>query len=237
MALPRFFIPAPPAAVEGVMVHLGPDTARHIKVLRLRPGSGLELAWLGAVWRADLALSDRDRAEVRLVARLDEDREPPSPILVGFPVTAQLALVDELLPGLVELGATRLVPIIYARSEHEPRRTATRTERWERLVQAAAEQSHRGAIPELAAPAPFSDLLGWDAANRWVAYELATGEANPALSDGPLALTSGPEGGITDEEFAALRKAGWKPVSLGRSILRAVTAPAALLGAARFQRP
>jgi 16S rRNA (uracil1498-N3)-methyltransferase len=68
-----------------------------------------------------------------------------------------------------------------------------------------------------------------------VAYELATGERNPDLRREALSFTSGPEGGIADEEFAALAQAGWQAVSLGRSILRAVTAPVALLGAAQFQ--
>ena len=36
---------------------------------------------------------------------------------------------------------------------------------------------------------------------------------------------------------AALAAHGWQPVSLGRSILRAVTAPVALLGAVQFQLP
>ena len=108
-------------------------------------------------------------------------------------------------------------------------------ERWARLVQAAAEQSHRSRLPELAPPLPFEGLLDVACPQKWVAYELPTGEANPALRREPLALTSGPEGGITEGEFAALAGAGWRPVSLGRSILRAVTAPVALLGAAQFQ--
>ena len=68
-----------------------------------------------------------------------------------------------------------------------------------------------------------------------MAYELATGEANPEFQQKALAFTSGPEGGITDDEYTALRTAGWQSVSLGRSILRAVTAPVALLGAVQFQ--
>jgi len=84
-------------------------------------------------------------------------------------------------------------------------------------------------------PAPFEVLLTWPTPQKWVAYELATGEANPDFQPEPLAFTSGPEGGITEGEFSALREAGWRPVSLGRSILRAVTAPVALLGAVQFQ--
>jgi 16S rRNA (uracil1498-N3)-methyltransferase len=82
---------------------------------------------------------------------------------------------------------------------------------------------------------PFEALIAWPTAQKWVAYELATGEANPVLRPEALAFTSGPEGGITDDEYTALAAAGWASVSLGRSILRAVTAPVALLGAVQFQ--
>lgn len=237
MALPRLFVLHAPLATEGAVVPLGPDEARHLKALRLRPGDALELVLASGPWKAEVAQMERERALIRLVAPLDEDREPPMPLQVCLPVTAQIGLVDEMLPPLVELGATVLQPVIYARSESDPKKAGTKRDRWERLIRSAAEQSHRSVLPELKDPIPFEALLRWDAPQKWVAYELATGEANPILGEGGLALTSGPEGGITDEEFAALRKAGWQPVSLGRSILRAVTAPTALLGAVRFQRP
>lgn len=108
-------------------------------------------------------------------------------------------------------------------------------ERWARIIQSACEQSHRNRRPDLRTAIPFEALPTWDAPQKWVAYELATGQANPLLLPAPLAFTSGPEGGITDGEFAALAAAGWQSVSLGRSILRAVTAPVALLGAVQFQ--
>lgn len=235
MSLSRLFIAHAPLATEGAVVPLGPDEARHLKALRLHPGDALELVLASGPWKAEVAQMERERALVRLVAPLAEDREPPHPLHLCIPLTVQLGLVDEMLPPLVELGATLIQPIIYARSEHEAKKTAPKRERWLRVIQSAAEQSHRSALPELRDPLPFEALLRWDAPQKWVAYELPTGEANPALGDGALALTSGPEGGITDEEFIALQKAGWKPVSLGRSILRAVTAPAALLGAVQFE--
>jgi 16S rRNA (uracil1498-N3)-methyltransferase len=150
-------------------------------------------------------------------------------------VPAQLSLFDEWLPPLVELGVTLIQPVVYQRSEFEGAKLVARMERWARIVQSACEQSHRDRRPELRPPMPFAFLLTWPTAQKWVAYELATGQANPALRRENLAFTSGPEGGITDDEFAALAAAGWQPVSLGRSILRAVTAPVALLGAAQFE--
>jgi 16S rRNA (uracil1498-N3)-methyltransferase len=235
MSLPRFFLLDHTGPVaEGSVVRLNAEATRHLKALRLRPGDALELVLSAAAWKADLALLDRDRAEARLVGPLDEDREPPVALEGWLPLTAQLSLWDDWLPPLVELGITRLVPVVYARSEYDPRKTAGKRERWERLILAACEQSHRSRLPVLEEPVPFEALLQVQG-QRWVAYELATGERNPELRREPLAFTSGPEGGLGDEEFAALSKAGWQAVSLGRSILRAVTAPVALLGAAQFE--
>ncbi len=236
MSLPRFFLLDHTGPVtEGSVVRLNAEATRHLKALRLRPGNALELVLPGGVWRCDLAVMDRDLAEARLVAALEESREPAIPIEGWLPLTAQLSLWDDWLPPLVELGLTRIVPVIYARSEYDARKTAGKRERWERLILAACEQSHRSALPVLEAPLPFDRLLKVEAPQKWVAYELQTGEVNPALRNEALAFTSGPEGGISDEEFAALRKAGWAPVSLGRSILRAVTTPVALLGAVQFE--
>ena len=236
MSLPRFFLDAPSAApAEGLALPLGSEAARHLRALRLRPGAALELVLGEAPWRADLAELDRERALARLVAPLAEDREPPVALEACLPLTAQLSLWDEWLPPLVELGVTRLQPVVYARSEFDPAKTAARMERWQRLILAACEQSHRTRRPELRPPVAFEALLAWPTAQKWVAYELATGQANPALRAEPLAFTCGPEGGIADEEYAALAAAGWVPVSLGRSILRAVTAPVALLGAVQFE--
>lgn len=236
MSLPRFFLLDHTGPVaEGSVVRLNAEATRHLKALRLRPGNALELVLPHGEWRCDLAVLDRDVAEARLVAPLDELREPAIALEGWLPLTAQLSLWDDWLPPLVELGITRIIPVIYGRSEYDVRKTAAKRERWERLILAACEQSHRSRLPVLEEPVPFETLRKVEAAQKWVAYELQTGEVNPVLRKETLAFTSGPEGGISDEEFAALRKAGWAPVSLGRSILRAVTTPAAMLGAIQFQ--
>ena len=233
MSLPRFFLNACPAA-ENTLVVLDAEAARHLKALRLRPGDALEVVLGDQPWSADLAELDRAKATARLVAPLHEDREPPFALQACLPLPAQLSLFDEWLPPLVELGVTLIQPVAYARSEYDPAKTAARMERWTRIIHSACEQSHRSRRPDLCPPVPFEALLTWATPQRWVAYELATDRANPSLQMGPLAFTSGPEGGITEAEFAALATAGWQPVSLGRSILRAVTAPVALLGAVQF---
>ena len=234
MSLPRLFLDAPPA-LEGQLIPLGPEAVRHLKALRLKPGAALELVLGNQAWTADLAVLDQGRAMARLVAPLLEDREPPIELQACLPLPVQLSLFDEWLPPLVELGVTLIQPVAFDRSEFDARRTIARLDRWARIIQSACEQSHRNRLPELRTPMPFAALLTWKAPQTWVAYELMTGRANPALRFENLAFASGPEGGITDEEFAALTAAGWQPVSLGRSILRAVTTPVALLGAVQFE--
>jgi 16S rRNA (uracil1498-N3)-methyltransferase len=236
MSLPRLFIASPHAVpVPGLILPLGLEEGRHLGVLRLRPGDALELVLPSGVWRADLVEVGKRGASARLVGPLDENREPPFAIEAWIPVTAQLALWDEMLPAAVELGATLIQPVAFARSEFDPRKTEARMERWSRIIRASAEQSHRSRLPELRTPLPFEALLALDMPQKWVAYELPTGDRNPELRSEAIAFTHGPEGGITNEEALLLRKAGWTFLSLGSSILRAVTCPAAILGAVRYE--
>ena len=237
MSLPRFFVPHPAPPSEGALVPLDAAQSRHLWVLRLGHGAAVELVLPSGPWKGDLAEINKDRAVVRLVGPLAERREPPHPIHAWLPLTAQLSLLDDVLPAMVELGATVIQTVAYQRSEYDAVKTQARFDRWRRIVQGACEQSHRSFIPKLMPAVPFEALLAVDLPQRWVAYEIAAGSPNPTVEPGPIAFTSGPEGGITDREFKSLKDAGWRPVSLGGSILRAATCPVAMLGAIRFQLP
>ncbi len=235
MSLPRLIVPSPGPYFEGRLVALSPDQARHLHTLRLKAGAALELLLEDGPWQADLTGITQNAAHVRLISPLLEIRESPIPLHACLPITSHLATWEDWLPPLVELGVTHIHPIIYARSELDARRTLAKAERWSRIIASAVEQSHRSHIPELLPIQPFDTLLDWRIPQRWVAYEAATGIVNPTLRMEALAFTCGPEGGITDEEFIALQHSGWQPVCLGRSILRAVTAPVAMMGAIQFQ--
>lgn len=235
MSRPRFVVLFSGPIGENSLVSLNDEQAKHLNVLRIKPGAALELLIPTGVWKADLVELSKTRGVARLVAPLLEDREPAISIHAWIPITTQLSLVDDLLPPLVELGVTLIQPVVYARSEYDGKKTAGRMERWRRIVVTACEQSHRSRIPELKEPLPFEALLKVDTPQKWIAYEMQTGVQNPQLCRETIAFTSGPEGGITDDEFLALQQAGWVPLSLGKSILRAVTAPVAVLGAIQYE--
>lgn len=236
MSLPRFFLSVAPKDLrEGGLVALPPEAARHAQVLRLRSGDALELAWHpGEVWVGDVVSARGSDWTIRLVRSLDENREWPVRIEACIPILAQPSLIDDMLPGLVELGVQTFQPIVFDRSEYDAHKIQGRMERWQRLCERSAEQSHRSRLPELRAPETIDYLLRHPISQRWVAYEAQQRhEPNPFRCQ-DFVFTSGPEGGFTPREISQLLEADWQPISLGGSILRAVTAPCALMGAAAF---
>jgi len=169
------------------------------------------------------------------VRSLDENREWPVHIEACIPILAQLSALDDVLPGLVELGVQIFQPIIFDRSEYDEHKTKGRMDRWQRICERSAEQSHRSRLPELRTPEPIEYLLNHSISQRWVAYEEKQTHVHNPLQLQDFVFTSGPEGGFTSREISQLLAAKWEPISLGGSILRAVTAPCALMGAAALQ--
>jgi 16S rRNA (uracil1498-N3)-methyltransferase len=72
-----------------------------------------------------------------------------------------------------------------------------------------------------------------DGATALVLYESATAKLTelPVAQADSLLLIVGPEGGIEDDELAALSEAGATAVRLGPTVLRTSTAAAVALGA------
>ncbi len=106
--------------------------------------------------------------------------------------------------------------------------------RWEAVARSAARQSRRPHIPEVQGLVSTAELVARvPGALTLVLHESATvplAEAGVAGAESVL-LVVGPEGGISDQELAALTEAGAHPVRLGPSVLRTSTAAAVALGA------
>jgi 16S rRNA (uracil1498-N3)-methyltransferase len=102
-------------------------------------------------------------------------------------------------------------------------------ERLRAVAREAAEQSERGMVPEVAAPAAFGEAL---AAPSVLLFERHDGARLSALEP-PAGLIIGPEGGFSPDEVAAAERAGLPVAGLGPRILRsevvAVAAAAVVL--------
>jgi len=167
--------------------------------------------------------------------------EPPAPPL--RPVTLAQAVIkghrmDWLLQKAAELGATRIVPLITARTIVRPRRERwpAQDRRWSAILREASQQSGRSRPPELAQPCDLKTALAAvppDTARLILAdaeTETLLGSLLPALPrDQPLLIAVGPEGGFSPDELADAEAMGARAVSLGRLTLRAETAALAAL--------
>jgi len=108
--------------------------------------------------------------------------------------------------------------------------------RWDAVARSAARQSRRPYIPSINGVVSTAELVQGvrdGGATALVLHESATGkltELTMAQADS-LLLIIGPEGGIADDEIAALSDAGATAVRLGPTVLRTSTAAAVALGA------
>ncbi|HLJ82564.1 MAG TPA: 16S rRNA (uracil(1498)-N(3))-methyltransferase [Candidatus Eremiobacteraceae bacterium] len=232
---PRYF--AASDIVAGVPVELNPDDARHAStVLRCRVGEALILIAEGVAWDAEFASVDGHRVSV--VARQPsvlQSGELPAKVTILQALTKG-AKFDEVVEKTVELGAVRIVPVIFSRSETAG--SANKVERWRRIARAAAMQSRRRVIPSVDEPITWSHACSsFPASSLTLLADENADRAmlGPALeryiAGTPIVIAVGPEGGLTTEDVERATVRGATPVSLGPTILRTETAAAALLAA------
>jgi 16S rRNA (uracil1498-N3)-methyltransferase len=225
---PRLHCTDPLAA--GQSIDLPPGAARHAQVLRLQPGAAITL-FDGRGGEYGALVERMGRSDVRVLVGEHRaiEREPRRAIrlAVGMPGNERM---DWLVEKATELGAASIQPLFAQRSvvRLSGERAARRQAHWQAVAIAACEQCGRNRVPAVHEPL---ELAAWLHARTttgalWVLSldSDATAPADEAGTD-PWTLLSGPEGGLTREEEAAARAAGFRPLSLGPRVLRAETAP------------
>jgi 16S rRNA (uracil1498-N3)-methyltransferase len=242
--MPRFFISSlesdKPVFLTGKDAHHARD------VLRLRAG---ETVWLsgpaGREYTCQVAGFPGDAVELAIISDAASRREPPYRVTLyqGLPKGDKM---DRVVQMAVELGASGIVPVLCRRSVVllSPQDARKKTERWNRIAEAAAKQCGRGCLPRVSEPVPFAAaaaeagqadirLLPWEEEQQTAIRELleACPDRPAAGLDRPLAISVviGPEGGLEADEVSLALRHGLQPLTLGRRILRTETAGAAVL--------
>ena len=231
---PRLFVDRPLTA--GTTFALPAGAARHVQVLRLQPGAALTLFdGTGGESAATVAQMGRSEVTVRLGERTEVDRELPFQVtlVLGMPANERM---DTLVEKATELGASTIQPLLCERSvlRLTGERADKKVAHWQAVALAACEQSGRTRVPRIAPVRPLPQWLRElppGALSRWMlSFRDARPIAAMSLSrSGELLCLSGPEGGLSPAEEDAAIAAGFAPASLGPRVLRADTAPLALL--------
>jgi 16S rRNA (uracil1498-N3)-methyltransferase len=228
----RFFVD--PVDIQGDQVFLSRAQAHQIShVLRLRPDDRV-IVLDNSGWEYEAALEAAGPSAV--TARVVERRPSLGEPQVGLVLYQGLLARDKfewVLQKCTEVGVTRFCPVVTERSLVRTTHAfgKDRMDRWIRILTEAAEQSHRGRIPQLDPPSRLDQAV--TAACQQEVRLLAspaTGEQSlrEALAAGTrpasVALLVGPEAGFSVKEVDAARAAGWRPFNLGSRILRTETA-------------
>ncbi|MEL6582168.1 MAG: 16S rRNA (uracil(1498)-N(3))-methyltransferase [Cyanobacteria bacterium J06621_12] len=194
-----------------------------LRVLRLGNGDRfLALDGTGNCWLAEI----NDNA-----AKIVEAVEIKTELPVSLSLITALPKgsgYEQILRCCTELGVSNFIPVISDRTILKPK--ANKVERWRKIITEAAEQSERQIVPNIFKPAKFIETVQVQTIeSKYIC--VARGDI-PTLWDSlsnstqsEIVIATGCEGGWTETEVAQAISQGFQPVSLGKRILRAVTAP------------
>lgn len=210
-------------------ITLTPDQQHYLtRVLRLKGGDRFLAICEQTWWLAQLHL-----------CTTKAQRLEPVPIQTELeqPITLLAALTkgqgfDDVVRTTTEMGISALIPLLTAHTVMTP--SDSKRTRWRRIATEAAEQSCRQRVPEIFAPVTFENALTLVKTERFVQDQRLICVTDPAginlaealvnMPELGILMMVGPEGGWTATEQATAIAQGFLPVSLGRRVLRAVTA-------------
>lgn len=228
LARRRFFVDQ----IVNDCAELTGDDARHLaRVLRAQPGQIYEISDNQRAYLVEISAIGPQSVTFRILDPLPSP--PPSPQVTLFAALIKFDRFEWLVEKATELGVARIVPVDAERAEKGlAAAAAKRVARWRKIARESSQQSRRLRVPEVAAPERFAAAAADPSPFRYFLEEQPGAKtllnALPPLAartaQDAIAILTGPEGGWTDRERALAAGAGWQPVSLGGSILRAETA-------------
>lgn len=234
--MPRFFTQDVDAESARIT---GPDAAHIARVLRMHPGENVTVCDLaGSDYHCEIQSASPDIVELRVLGKAPTVAEPDIRVTLfqGLPKADKMEWIVQ---KSVELGVSRIVPVLTARCVSRPDRhaMAKKTARWDKIALEAAKQSGRGCLPHVEEAVDFAaaarELAGME---RGVLFYERGGDAHGNLWGGmkEIGICIGPEGGFADEEVALAKQLGVHVCTLGPRILRTETAPLCVLSIIMF---
>ncbi|WP_026692847.1 16S rRNA (uracil(1498)-N(3))-methyltransferase [Peribacillus kribbensis] len=242
----RYFISNKNISEECVRIS-GDDFHHLANVLRAKPGETIYcVEENGRAALVEITEITNEAIIGNIIEWIDEQKEMPVRVSVasGLPKGDKL---DYIIQKGTEMGAFEFIPFIAARSvvKWDEKKASKKTERLQRIAKEAAEQSHRGRIPEVMPPVRLEGLI--KKADRFthklIAYEEEAKQGEKSVLSSVLGdiqagesilFIFGPEGGFSEKEIDLLVENGFIACGLGPRILRTETAPLYALSAVSY---
>ncbi|MCI7804677.1 MAG: 16S rRNA (uracil(1498)-N(3))-methyltransferase [Oscillospiraceae bacterium] len=223
--MPRFFLEKMNTETP---VITGSD-ARHIGFsLRMKPGELLTVCAEGRDYKCSINKITEDAVFLDILESSLCAAEP-SIELTLYQAVPKLDKLETIIQKSVELGASRIVPVLTRRCISRPKDFAKKLERLNKIALEAAKQSGRGIIPEVMPIIDFKTAVSQMSETECpiMLYEEGGMRFSELKTEGKksFSLLIGSEGGFDPEEAEYAEKAGINTVWLGERILRCETAP------------
>lgn len=236
MRISRLYVSA--SLAEGRQTALNEDSGHYVRtVLRLKKDDPIILFnGHGGEYVCTVLEASRKCVLIMVQKWLQRSVESPLHITAGIGISRGDKM-DLVVQKSVELGVNVLTPLLTERCvvQLKDEKRQQRLLHWQKIVQHAAEQSGRTALPQLQA---IDDLHKWLDKQQGLKVfldpyaETSLAELQP--EDMKVTLLSGPEGGFTGQEREMAKAAGFIPVRLGHRILRTETAALAAISSAQM---
>lgn len=220
----------------GADVVLGGEQARHIhKVLRLTAGHSIVLFnGDGHDYSADLTTVSAKEVIASVQSKQTNPCESPLRITL-YQALLKSDKMEWVLQKATELGVHAVVPVVseFSDVKIKPERWPQKEQRWKRIIVSACTQSERASIPHLHPPQTL-EQIDLDGALSLVLHPHPQDGSLFAWQSMPeppkqINVLVGPEGGFSDQDIRILARKNAQCVRLGPRIMRAETAPIAML--------
>lgn len=233
MHTPRIYVDGDLAPNTTVTIEGGKH--HHLRnVLRLKAADAVILFnGQGGEYGAEVQAISKQATQITTLTYDPINRESPLHICLLQGILKRDAMINAL-QRATELGVSKIIPVQTQHLSEKRVQLAGRWEAWQAVIEQSSEQCGRTQLPELAPLTRYTEAVSMTQNADFDLQLLAhlgapESRTPPATTPKRIAVAIGPEGGFSDAEVTLAEANGFRAYTLGARILRAETAPAALL--------
>jgi len=233
MHTPRIYVDGDLAPNTTVTIEGGKH--HHLRnVLRLKAADAVILFnGQGGEYGAEVQAITKQATQITTLTYDPINRESPLHICLLQGILKRDAMINAL-QRATELGVSKIIPVQTQHLSEKRVQLAGRWEAWQAVIEQSSEQCGRTQLPELAPLTRYTEAVSMTQNADFDLQLLAhlgapESRTPPATTPKRIAVAIGPEGGFSDAEVTLAEANGFRAYTLGARILRAETAPAALL--------
>ena len=199
----------------------------HIKnVMRYKIGDQIEAIWDETIYLCQIA--SIEPLNVSIIDTKKENRDNNINLTIAISLVQEQKF-DLILQKLTELGVNKIIPIKTERSivKLADSKLLKKYQRWQNICKEASEQSHRTNIPQIEKVLTLKELANYDSNLKLIC---SLNDKTKPIKDylkeelQEMLFVIGPEGGFSIQEENFLMNNNFKPISLGKRVLRVETA-------------